>query len=319
MKDLKNYKLRLINYFKFNKRFKEKRNGQVVIILLLIALVGLVIALAITQRSVTDLSTSTQTDQSSRAFSAAEAGIELAIGTGWDGSVELDTSGLGPGVTADVKLSGFLPSNNLAVEFPKGTNKDGFVQFWLANPGNLSIHPNLPQGSSIVVYFGERNMSLTSKETLALSINVLTRAGGDYKSSKYLIDPNVRDPDTGVSRRNQNRFSDATTCSVGAGIGIRTILEPQNNRFFACSYTIALPAGEDPIMVRIRPLYTRTSHPIAVGPASSSHSLPPQIQIITSQGRAGQSSKIMQYITQQNVVPAFLDYAIFSIESIEKD
>ena len=53
-----------------------KESGQIIIVLLLMMLVGLSIGLVVTQRSVTDVSVSTQSEQSQRAFSAAEAGIE---------------------------------------------------------------------------------------------------------------------------------------------------------------------------------------------------------------------------------------------------
>ena len=55
----------------------HSQSGQIVIILLLLMLVILSIGLAVTQRTITNVSTSSQTEQSSRAFSAAEAGLEV--------------------------------------------------------------------------------------------------------------------------------------------------------------------------------------------------------------------------------------------------
>ena len=45
-----------------------KQKGQVIIVLLLIILVSLSVGLAVVQNSLTDISTSTKTDQASRAF-----------------------------------------------------------------------------------------------------------------------------------------------------------------------------------------------------------------------------------------------------------
>src|SRR5204863_1532604 len=57
----------------------EKMRGQVLLILLLVMTVGLAIGLSIIQRSLSDVSTASKIEQSSRAFSAAEAGIERAL------------------------------------------------------------------------------------------------------------------------------------------------------------------------------------------------------------------------------------------------
>ena len=56
-----------------------KEKGQIILILLLVMTVALGVGLTIVQRSLTDISTSTKVEQSSRAFSAAEAGIEKAL------------------------------------------------------------------------------------------------------------------------------------------------------------------------------------------------------------------------------------------------
>lgn len=57
----------------------KDESGQTLVILLLVMVVTLAIGLSVATRSITDLRISTQTEQSSRAFSAAEAGIEEAL------------------------------------------------------------------------------------------------------------------------------------------------------------------------------------------------------------------------------------------------
>ncbi len=52
------------------------KSGQILILILLIVVVALAVGLSVASRNITNLRTSTQTEQSQRAFSAAEGGVE---------------------------------------------------------------------------------------------------------------------------------------------------------------------------------------------------------------------------------------------------
>src|SRR3990167_4248462 len=54
----------------------KKRRGQILIIVLLIVVVALAVGLSVASRNITNLRISTQTEQSQRAFTAAEGGVE---------------------------------------------------------------------------------------------------------------------------------------------------------------------------------------------------------------------------------------------------
>lgn len=58
---------------------KNHESGQVVLILVLITVVGITIGLSLISRTITDVKISSQLEESNRAFSAAEAGIETAL------------------------------------------------------------------------------------------------------------------------------------------------------------------------------------------------------------------------------------------------
>ena len=58
----------------------KEQKGQVILILILVMTVGLAIGLSIVQKSLVDISTASKIEQSSRAYSAAEAGVERAFG-----------------------------------------------------------------------------------------------------------------------------------------------------------------------------------------------------------------------------------------------
>lgn len=57
----------------------RKNSGQVTLLVLLVMVVLLTVGLAVVSRSVTDIRISKETEESARAFSAAEAGIEEAL------------------------------------------------------------------------------------------------------------------------------------------------------------------------------------------------------------------------------------------------
>ena len=55
------------------------KKGQILLALILVMTVALAIGLSVIQKSLVDVSTSTKVEQSSMAFSAAEAGIERSL------------------------------------------------------------------------------------------------------------------------------------------------------------------------------------------------------------------------------------------------
>src|SRR4030042_2419558 len=57
----------------------QKSKGQILVIFLLILVVGLTITLAIASRTITEVRISTSTEQASKAYFAAEAGVEEAL------------------------------------------------------------------------------------------------------------------------------------------------------------------------------------------------------------------------------------------------
>src|SRR3989338_9342906 len=61
------------------RRQLKSPKGQILILFLLVLVVGLAIVLSVASRSITDIRTTTTSDESNRAYFAAEAGIEEAL------------------------------------------------------------------------------------------------------------------------------------------------------------------------------------------------------------------------------------------------
>jgi len=71
--------------------FRKLYRGQAVLIVLLIMVVALTVGISISTRSTKDIRQSTRTEESQRAFSAAEAGLEAAL-VATDGSISQNLS-----------------------------------------------------------------------------------------------------------------------------------------------------------------------------------------------------------------------------------
>src|SRR4030042_2981143 len=108
-----------------------KQSGQVVLITLLVLTIATTVALSLISRTTTDTSITNQVEESSRAFSAAEAGIEeaLKIGVG----TSLPTAIIGsPDVSYSVSMASIGGAAG-AYQFPRKTLKDTTETVWLVD------------------------------------------------------------------------------------------------------------------------------------------------------------------------------------------
>lgn len=296
---------------------KNSQSGQIVIILLLIIVVALVIGLSISTRSITEVSTSTKTEQSSRAFSAAEAGIEkglLDVSSNISGTRQINT--LSNQANATVTTSDPLPrpSSPLALEYGiKGIGKENIAQVWMSNPKDLSVYYNNPD-KNFDVYFGNPNQTVADTNP-AIEVIVVTSDAGIYSTKRYFFDSyNL------INDRGNNNFSKP---GVTAGFNcsnptVDTIIS--TNSLFYCVARVSGYIGT-PIMVRIRMLYATEQQKVALAPIGGcglSCTLPPQVRIIDSIGSAGSTQRRLQIFRQDYVIPPLFDYVLFSNKDISK-
>ena len=294
----------------------KDQKGQIVIILLLVMVVALAIGLSTVGRSINEISTAAKTEQSSRAFSAAEAGIEKAlsfVGGGGIGTT-LTIRGLTNQSQAQVDWNASLPKEGTALEYPP-FGKESFAQFWLADPSDLAPYYNQ---NSFELYFGDptQDYEAAPDNKPAVEVNVIYKDGSDYKSYRVFYDSN---PD----RLSGNAFNGCTPSSLTA---IETNDSGAANRSFYCKATInGYPtSGVTLILARIRLLYTNTSHPVALQPTgscsggSTACSIPPQAKIFTSTGTSGDTQRTIQVFQQKSVAPYLFDYALFASGELSK-
>lgn len=267
--------------------------GQVVLILILVMTVALGIGVSVVQRSLSDVSTASKVEQSSRAFSAAEAGIEKALQRG-AAVAEFSLDNNFSAATVDT-----VPTGTNALEYPP-IGKEEMAQVWLADPTSTSNPPTaVYTQNTLNVFWGN-----SSIDKAAIELTLVYFDTG-YKSKKFFLDQTVRTP--------ANNFDTIVSCGGSFG---------PNNKY-QCVKTIDWSSLGviTPMLIRARLLYNTTSQPFAVvpnGTCGTACSLPSQGNIFTATGTSGQTQRKIQVFRLNKVVPSFFDYAIFSAGTISK-
>lgn len=289
---------------------------------LLLVLVGmgsvLVMALSVISRSITDISLSGKEDESSRAFSAAEAGIEhLLVSTSVIPYV-------GVGVTASVSYvsqgsgSYFLPQKLLSGE----TGTVWFVSHTdTGEKLTCTAKPCYKSSSAAMdVYWGDVGTS----DIPALEVVVYYDSGASPKQA-IASDPsysNVRikrfiyDINAGV-RDNGFLTSVTTGSAILDGTAFKYHLSAPIN------LTTVGPAGCSNIngcllMAKVRLLYNSVAQSVAVSVGGSS-TLPAQAKKLESVGTSGESTRKVELIQTYKEPFSVFESGLYSGVSLDKE
>ena len=275
------------------------QSGQVVLITLLVLTIATTVALSLISRTTTDTTITAQVEESSRAFSAAEAGIEEALksGVGTNG-----TQVLTPGVSYAVSVASI--GNAIGMyEFPKKTLKGITETLWLVAHDASGVPVIVP------TYTAPSIGLCWSTDTVvpAMVVTVLYKESSD---NSYRVVKAAFDPDT--LRSPPNQFDQAYTPG-GCGGNTNTTYK-ETITFSALNATIN-PATDTIIALRIRPVYNDTKIVIDSGAAL----LPLQGNRIVSTGSTatGTNRKIVVYQQYRSPSTAF-DAALYSQGTISK-
>lgn len=304
----------------------NKGSGQVVILLLLIMVVALAIGLSTIGRSILEVSTSRKSEDSSRAFSAAEASIEKIAKANEDHLLDpgspIGVSDFNAGNQAfgTISSSGNLPTGTNALGyFNVSKNFNDFAQFWLANPSDMTKKYT---GNSFDIYFGTPDPDGTKYDSTkggdpnnqpAIEVNIIYWDGTSSPPQYKVLSPKKYYD----SHLTQIRIGDSAC--VGRDV-LTTTDDGVDVRFYCKVIVTGIPnTGNNlyPIMVRVRLLYSSLSHPVALKPASGL-SLPKQGNIYRSSGTSGDVKRTLELRNYSQVMPYFFDYAVFSANTLYK-
>lgn len=210
------------------------QSGQILLVTLLILVVATTITLSLVSRSTTDVAISRQVEESLRAFSAAEAGIERSLMQG----AAIDINEFTSTEDVDVTDSPLGTSNSLFVDVASGD----YAPLWLVNHNSLSQLGTTYFTNSYRVCWEDNGTPAT---TPAIEVAVYYRSGNDFLVRRFAYDT--------VATRGNN-FTAAGITNSGCG--------GSTNR------QVTIPAIANAVMVRVKPHYAVTD--ISFEPVSGS-------------------------------------------------
>lgn len=268
----------------------KNQKGQAVLIVLLSLSVVLVVVLFILSRSITDISLSTKEEDSSRAFSAAEAGVERALVIGnSSGSLEL--------ATFDANVASFAEGSSV-VTYPISLKSGENATFWFKRAGETTYN-----GDKAKFCWGDKNTAIDTQAP-AIEISAYYLQAGVYKIARYTLDPNS-------SRTASNKFTLASsgTCTV----------DGEQFQFYT---TINLPVTGTLEYAMVKMLYnTSIAHKIGIDVSVStnaSKTLPSQGSKVESAGSYGDANRSIEVYQLHPETPPIFANAIYSSSGIVK-
>ena len=219
--------------FKFFSRQSE--SGQALLIVVLVMVVALTVGLSVASRTVTNLRTTAEEENSQRAFSAAEAGIEKALKTGPISS-PLD---LGNNASIEsVQIVGVSGTEFLLNGGNPVLQDDGF-DLWLSSyPDYTNPWPQASNGF-VSIYWGTATNNCSGTMPAAIEVVLLIGPKTSPSTARFAFDPCS-------ARLGSNGFQ---TANVGAyTVSSKTFP-------YQATFPVALGTG---LLARIIPLYLST-------------------------------------------------------------
>ncbi len=275
------------------------QQGQILLITLLVLTVATTIALSLIGRATIDLSMSNQLEESTRAFNAAEAGVEQALKSG------LGTNGpavLTNGVTYDVTVNTIGGAAGV-YQLPHQTPQNVTETIWLVEHDPITnevVESKFYTSPTINLCWSQ---GVNPNPSAGLVVAVLYKSGVDnsYQVARMAVDPNAA--------TNNNNFDATGITAAGCGLGY---LQKQVN-FTTLGITVGVGVGADTLIaLRVRPVYADTTIALDGGAAV----LPKQGNEIQSTGATGTGVSRKVVVFQQYRAPlSIFDSVIYSQSS----
>lgn len=287
-------------------------SGQVLLIVLLTMAVGLVVVLSVVSRTITDIGETSREDDSGRAFSAAEAGVEKALitGSGVGGALENRSSfsttitGIASGATEYNYPAELLAGDSATVWFVSHASNGDLV----CDANNPCYVPNNLLGSLNICWDSPGlptpavEVSVLYDTTAPAGVDSNDWSGVRILRSTYDIEERVPD----------NNFTSAfpLSCQIaGKSYQIRGIVD----------LTPTACAGKRGclLLAKVRMLYNGNV-PKPLGVFVNDSSLPGQGLKVVSTGTAGEATRKVEVYRTFGELPPVFDAALFSPATISK-
>jgi hypothetical protein len=324
------------------KKHLQSPRGQILILFLLLLVLATAIVLSVASRTVTDIKVTSTSDESNRAYFAAEAGVEEALKkaetTTGPVTLKLDFNDISTEATTELSDVGVGARDTYV--YPLPVERDDVAQINM-----LRSYPNLDTGWCPTGTFPQADCKLTvswgtdptgvNLGNQAIEVSVIynypvLNSGPVFGISKWGFDPIV-----GSSIPHKNNFCGMASGVQNIPVAQRKKKDPisgiERTVFYEATFNIrtgdvgggpgVCPVNKHgpgidakhPVFLRIRPLYNTIPIPIVVEASPPTPDIPNQGDKIVSVGKtdSGVTRKI-EVVTTYPAMPAIFDYVLFN-------
>lgn len=269
----------------------KRESGQILLITLLVLTIATTVALSLIGRSTTDVAISTQLEESARAFSAAEAGIEEALRSG-AGGAQIFSAGASYSV-AITAIGGAPGMYVLPRKTPRGVTETVWLVAHDSNGAVVEI-PTYTDSTIGICWSAEATIP-----AVVAAVLYKESTDGSYKIARAALDPDT-------TRASSNNFSSVSAAGTNCG------LSNYYRQTLNLSTLGITPTADTVLAIRLRPEYADTSFVIDSGAVI----LPQQGNRIESVGatQGGVTRKVIVY-QQYRAPTSIFDSVIYSQSS----
>jgi len=292
------------------------KSGQILIIVLLVVVVALAVGLSVASRNITNLRTSTQTEHSQRAFSAAEGGVEdvlsrlnqfsadIAAGNSSDPDCTI-VGGAGGTADCDITVGNITSDVTIAGEpFYESTVELGQVRQEDLNDAVASVAP----GDKLTIFWAKTENE--EERTCAASIEYIlvykdSTPGIPYTQERGAIEGGCAPVNTEFG------FSPpvVSTCTS----------DPEFADYEKCTEIPISCSGScvNPEILRVKPFWNKATMRIS---SSDTSNYPDQVFRVESEAQTdfGVTRRIEVVRTKEPQLPTAFDYVLYSEQDIVK-
>lgn len=263
--------------------------GQTLVVVIIGMAVSLAAGVAISSRALTALKGVSFTTQSTKAYAAAESGVEEGLKRIADSSFAVGT--VYTGTVADGSFSYSIVNGG-------GSNGPYALRLEKDKTQEIKLNGVYSDGALNICWDIEGD---STDNDASLELFLIQRTTGN-PSSYTLAQKLGYNPIIGAPR--SNGFATAGVAAIVSGISYRTCAAISN---------INSPANGQ--LLRIKALYNGTN---AVVVPQGSATLPIQAQIITSTGLSGEASRKIEVTKTLPALPEIFDFTIFTTSPLVK-
>ncbi len=314
---------------------RKNNEGQVLLIVLLVMATAVTVGLSVISRSVSDISVTTKEEESIRAFSAAEAGIEqILVSNVAPGGAPIQSQVGGANEAAFQASVIAFPQPNIGAggrtEYPYPYEIAGgdSVTVWFAGHDDDGDLVCTGTGDCFIGYpfvsmcWGKQGTAVSDSTTPAVAVSIVYQdAAGSVGISKFGVDPNA-------PRRALNGFI-APTAAVSSGACVSGTtwysflmdfdLRNQPQPPVPAAILDGVAGNGHLILMTVRMLYNGNNPQTLAVMTAPGNPLPSQGRKIDSVGTAGSASRKVEVYTMYPEIPSIFQGALFSPSDIRKN